>query len=102
MKSAKSVGRTVGILLLLQFAAGLMVPFVLMLPIVPGSPSFLTAAAEHSFQIRAAVLIAFGGGALTVIIGITALPLRAAYINDVAHKQHEFAPRAIFVMEESN
>jgi hypothetical protein len=84
LKSAKRVGRTVGILLLLQFVAGLMVPFVLMLPLVPGSPSFLTAAAEHSFQIRAAVLLAFVGGALTVSIGITAFPVFRRYSNPTA------------------
>lgn len=84
MKSAKSVGRTVGILLLLQFVAGLIVPFVLVLPLVPGSPSFLTAAAEHSFQIRAAVLIAFIGSALTVSIGITAFPVLRRYSNATA------------------
>ena len=84
LKSAKSVGRTVGILLLLQLAAGLMVPFVLILPIVPGSPSFLTAAAEHSFQIRAAVLIAFVGGALTVSIGVTAYPIFRRYSHATA------------------
>lgn len=84
MKSAKSVGRNVGILLLLQFVAGLIVPFVLVLPLVPGSPGFLTAAAEHSFQIRAAVLIAFVGSALTVSIGITAFPVFRRYSNATA------------------
>jgi hypothetical protein len=59
MKSAMSVGRTIGILLLLQLAAGLTVPFILLQPIVAGSPAFLTAAAENSFQIRLAVFISF-------------------------------------------
>ena len=52
-----------------------MVPFILLLPLVPGSPEFLTAAAEHSFQIRTAVFIFFIGGALTLSIGITMLPI---------------------------
>ncbi len=75
MSSAKSVGRTVGVLLLLQLAAALTVPFILLSPIIPGSPAFLTAAAENSFQIRAAVLLSFVGAALTLGLGITALPV---------------------------
>jgi hypothetical protein len=84
MKSAKSVGRTVGILLLLQLAAGLMVPFILLLPLVTGSPGFLTEAAENSFQIRAAVFIFFIGGALTIALGITALPVFRQYSDAAA------------------
>ncbi|HEX9961174.1 MAG TPA: DUF4386 domain-containing protein [Pyrinomonadaceae bacterium] len=79
MKSAKGVGRTVGILLLLQLAAGLTLPFILLPPRIAGSPGFLTAAAESSFQIRAAVLLAFVGSALTVALGITAFPVFRRY-----------------------
>lgn len=75
MRSSKNVGRTVGILLLLQLAAGLMIPFILLLPLVSGSPEFLTAATEHSFQIRTAVFIFFIGGAVTLSLGITMLPV---------------------------
>ena len=84
MRSAKSIGRRVGILLLLQLAAGLIVPFILMRSIVAGSPAFLTAAAESSFQIRSAVFIAFVGGALTIGLGITALPVFSRYSNATA------------------
>jgi uncharacterized protein DUF4386 len=84
MKDAKTTGRSIGILLLLQLAAGLMVPFILLLPLVQGSPVFLTAAAENSFQIRLAVFIAFVGGALTVSLGITALPVFRRYSNATA------------------
>lgn len=84
MKSAKSIGRTVGILLLLQLAAGLTLPFILLRPIIPGSPAFLTAAAESSFQIRAAVLLSFVGAALTLGIGITALPVFRRYSRSAA------------------
>lgn len=75
MKSAKNLGRTAGILLLLQLAAGLMIPFILMRPLIAGSPGFLTAAAESSLQIRAAVLLAFVGSALTVSLGILLFPV---------------------------
>jgi len=84
VRSAKSIGRRVGILLLLQLAAGLVVPFILMRSIVAGSPAFLTAAAESSFQIRSAVFIAFVGGALTIGLGITALPVFSRYSNATA------------------
>ncbi len=79
MKSAKNIGRTVGILLLAQLAAGLMLPFILMRPLLAGAPGFLTTAAENSFQIRAAVLVAFVGSALTVGLGITAFPVFRRY-----------------------
>jgi hypothetical protein len=84
MKSAKSVGRTIGVILLLQLAAGLTVPFILMRPLTTGSPGFLTAAAENSFQIRAAVFISFIGAALTVSLAITALPVFRRYSNAMA------------------
>lgn len=79
MKSEKNSGRTIGILLLLQLAAGLTVPFILMRPLIGVSPGFLTAAAENSFQIRSAVLLAFVGSALTVSLGITAFPVFRRY-----------------------
>jgi hypothetical protein len=84
MRTAKSTGRIIGILLLLQLAAGLMLPFILIGSLVQGSPGFLTAAAESAFQIRAAVLIAFVGGALTVSLGILALPVIRQYSNAMA------------------
>ncbi len=81
MKSAQSTGRTLGVLLLLQLAAALMVPFILLRPLTAGPPGFLTAAAEHSFQIRAAVLLFFVGGALTVGLGVTAFPVLRRHSN---------------------
>ena len=45
MNSEKSVGRTVGVLLLLHLAAGLTVPFILLHPLVT-PPGFLTSAAS--------------------------------------------------------
>jgi len=79
MRDAKSVGRIIGILLLLQLAAGLMLPFILISPLVQGAPGFLTAAAENSFQIRAAVFIAFAGAALTISLAIAMLPVFRRY-----------------------
>ena len=84
MTSAKSIGRTVGILLLLQLAGALTLPFILLRPLITGSPGFLTAAAENSFQIRAAVLLSFVGAALTVSLGITAFPVLRRFSNAAA------------------
>jgi hypothetical protein len=84
MSSARSTGRRIGILLLLQLAAGLTVPFVLMRPLMTGSPGFLTTAAEQALQLRSAVLLAFVGGALTVSLGITALPVIRRYSSAMA------------------
>jgi hypothetical protein len=84
MKSAKSVGRTIGILLLLQLATGLTVPFILLRPLVTGTSDFLTTAAESSFQIRLAVFLSFVGAALTVTLGIKALPVFSRYSQATA------------------
>lgn len=85
MKALTRTGRGVGLLLLLQFASGLTVPFILVQPALPDAPDFLTVAAAHALQIRAAVLIAFVGGALTVVLGITALPILLRYSSAAAY-----------------
>lgn len=77
--SAFTIGRTVGILLLVQLAAALTLPFILSRPVNFGSPAFLTAVAEHSFQIRSAVLLSFIGSGLTLYLGITAFQVFRLY-----------------------
>jgi hypothetical protein len=77
--SAFSIGRTVGILLLLQLTAALTLPFILSKPITLGSPAFLSAVTEHSFQIRSAVLLSFVGSGLTIYLGITAFQVFRLY-----------------------
>ena len=84
VRSAFTIGRTVGVVLLLQLATALTLPFILSKPITFGSPAFLTAVAAHSFQIRSAVLISFVGSALTVYLGITAFQLFRLYSKTVA------------------
>lgn len=81
---ALTIGRTVGILLLLQLIAALTLPFILSKPITLGSPAYLTAAAAHSFQIRSAVLLSFAGSALTVYLGITMFHIFRLYSRSVA------------------
>jgi len=74
MESPKSVGRITGILLLVHLAGGLMLPYILMQPAL-ASPGFLENAAAHSVRIRTAVLLLFMGGAITVAVALTALPV---------------------------
>lgn len=73
--AAKTAGRVVGLLLVLQLAAGLTVPFILLRPGIVGYPAFVTAAAENATQVRAAVCIAFVGAALTVGLALASLPV---------------------------
>jgi len=84
MRFATSTARTIGVLLLLQMACGLILPFVLWRPLMAGSPAFLIAAAASSSQIRAGVFLSFIGGALTVAIAITLWPVIRRYSEPVA------------------
>lgn len=56
MRSVKSVGRIIGMLLLVQLA-GLTVPFVLLLPLTKGPSEFPANAAANSLQIKVAVFL---------------------------------------------
>lgn len=67
-----SLGRIIGVLLLVQLAL-LILPFVLLLPIT--APDFLEIAARVAPRIRAAVLLLFANGALTLGIALAAFPL---------------------------
>jgi hypothetical protein len=79
MRSAKSTGRIVGVLLLLQLAFGLMLPFILWHPLIIGVPSFLADAAAKAGQIRAGVVLSFIGAALTLAIGINSFSIFRRY-----------------------
>jgi hypothetical protein len=74
MRSAKSVGRFIGILLVLQLS-GLIVPFVLLHPLTTGPRDFLANAAGASLQIRVAVFFLFANCALTIGITVVAWPV---------------------------
>ena len=75
MRSAKSVGRLVGVLLFVQLV-GLTVPFVLLLPMT--TAAFLQNAGGAASQVRLAVLLLFANGALTIAIAIAAFPVLRA------------------------
>lgn len=78
MGSAKSVGRTIGIMLLLQFLAGSLANFVLVHPVF-SPPGFLVNAANSALQLGVSALLLLATGALSVGIAITALPLFRQY-----------------------
>jgi hypothetical protein len=83
MRSTKSTGRIIGILLLIQIA-GLIVPFVLLHPLTTGPAGFLANAAGASFQITVAVFLLFANCALTIGIAIAALPVFRQYNEAMA------------------
>lgn len=74
MTSAKRVGRIIGMLLLVHLATGLIVPYVLLLPLTTPPAGFLDAAAGMAALVRLNVLVLFVGGAISVGISIAAWP----------------------------
>jgi hypothetical protein len=76
MRSAKSIGRIIGVLLLVQLVV-LALPFILLLPIT--TSTFLENAAAISVQIRMAVLLLFASSALTVGIALAGFPVFREY-----------------------
>jgi hypothetical protein len=72
--SSKNVGRITGSLMLVHLVGGLMLPYILMQP-ATAAPGFLENAAANAVRIRAAVLLLFMSGAITVAIALTALPV---------------------------
>jgi hypothetical protein len=83
MRSAKSVGRVIGVLLLVHLAVALMVPFVL-LERIRGSAGLLANAAANPAQVRAAVFLLFAGSAVAVGITIAAWPVFRRYSSAMA------------------
>ena|SRR5438067_571485 len=83
MKSAKSTGRLIGMLLFVQLA-GLIVPFVLLHPLTRGPRDYLTNAAAASFQIKVAVFLLFANCALTIAIAVAAWPVFRQYSETMA------------------
>jgi hypothetical protein len=81
MKTAKSMGRIIGMLLLVQLA-GLIVPFALLRPIA--TTDYLANAAGSSFQIKVAVFLLFANCALTIGISIAAWPVFRQHSEAIA------------------
>jgi hypothetical protein len=83
MKSAKNVGRLIGVLLVIQLA-GLIVPFVLLHPLTRGSRDYLANAAGASLQIKVAVFLLFANCALTIGIAIASWRVVREYSEAMA------------------
>ena len=84
MTSEKNAGRTVGVLLLLHLAAGLIVPFILLHPLV-SPPGFLVSAAAIPNQVRVAVMLLFAGSPLAIGVSCAALQTFRQYSSAAAH-----------------
>jgi hypothetical protein len=83
VKLAGSPGRTVGVLLFLQLA-GLILPFVLLLPLTTGPRGYLSSAQTASSQVTLAAFLLFANCALTIGISITVFRLLRQYSESVA------------------
>ena len=83
MTSWKTVGRLVGVLLLLHLALGLIGPFIMLLPLV-SPPGFLISAAGVANQTRMAVLLLFVGSALAIAIASSAWCVFRQYSSTMA------------------
>jgi len=81
--SEKRVGRTVGVLLLLHLAAGLMIPFMMLHSLV-SPPGFLASAAAIPNQVRSAVCLLFIGSALAIAIASAAWSVFRKYSSAMA------------------
>jgi Domain of unknown function (DUF4386) len=85
MTSERRTGRIIGLLLIVQLATGLIVPYVLLRPLMMLPVGFLEAAAGMASQVRLDVLMLFVGGALSVGISIAAWPF-------VRERSHALGP----------
>lgn len=74
MNPAKSVGRVIGALLVVQLA-GLIVPFVMLDPLMRGTQYYLANAAGSPLQIKLAVFLLLANCALTVGISLATWPV---------------------------
>jgi Domain of unknown function (DUF4386) len=74
MTTAMNVGRTAGALLIAQMTAGYVTNFVLLQPAID-PPGFLVNAAPHAMRVGAAALLGIVGGAFSLAIAITVLPI---------------------------
>jgi hypothetical protein len=70
--SSRGLGRIAGVLLLLHLATGLMVPYILLLPV---QAVFLEVAAGMEDRVRLSVLLLFIGGAVPVAISTVLWPI---------------------------
>jgi Domain of unknown function (DUF4386) len=83
MRTPKNIGRTIGLLLLLQGIGGSLGTFALLGPVI-AAPGFLVNAAAQPMSVSLDVLIGRVTGVLTMAIAITALPVLRQYSEALA------------------
>jgi hypothetical protein len=83
MRSAKSTGRAIGVLLPLQSTAAYVENFVLLAPVLAGG-AFLANAAGSALDVRVATLLGLAKGVFTVGIAIVAWPVFRRYSESMA------------------
>ena len=84
MEATRSLGRKVGVLLLVQMAMGLVLPFMLLSPAFVSFPGFLNTFGENPWRARSAVFISLLGSALTVALAIALWPVLRKYSERIA------------------
>lgn len=75
MTSPKTLGRIVGLLLLVLLPTGLIVPYIALKPLTTAPAGFLETAAALDGLVRFNVLLLFLGGALTVAVSAAVWPV---------------------------
>ncbi len=83
MRLAERPGRTAGMLLFLQLV-GLILPFVLLLPLTTGPRGYLAGAANASSQVTLAAFLLFANCVLTIGISITVFRVFRQHSESVA------------------
>src|SRR5215813_5959186 len=83
MRSAKSTGRIIGVLLLLHLATELMTPYIMLLPLT-APMSFNANETGNAFKVRFAVMLLFVGGAVAMAIAYTLWPVFRRYSQAIA------------------
>ena len=78
MSSAKSTGRIIGLLLLVHLVTGLTTPYIMLRPLT-APLSFNANTTANEFQVRLSVMLLFVGGAITLAIAVSALPVFRQY-----------------------
>ena len=83
MMTAKDVGRTAGVLLLVQAIGGILTNFVLLQPAM-SPPGFLVNAAPHALRVGVSALLGIFIGAFAMAIAVTVFPLFKKYSERMA------------------
>lgn len=75
MTSERSLGRAVGLLLMVQLVTGLILPYVLLMPLSAPADAFLDLGARMAGLVRLSVLMLFVGSAASLAVAIAVWPM---------------------------